>query len=258
MQNNQPLVSVIMNCFNGESYLKEAIDSICNQTYSNWEIVFIDNCSTDNSAEIVKSYEDERIKYYKTKKKIPLYAARNIAIDKCNGDYIGFLDCDDIWLGHKLEKQIILAMDGHDIVFGKYQIFGLDSITSLKPAINLDKLSETCTTNDLFKSNPISIGCVLIKNSVLRKYRFNPYYQLLGDSDLWVRLSKRYSITLLNTVVEYSRQHENNTSDLLIGRWLNERRFLYRSHLSVLNLFRYPALCVYILKTEIKGLLGSK
>ena len=96
MENNKPLVSIIMNCYNGEQYLKEAIDSIYAQTYNNWEVIFIDNCSTDNSAEIAKSYEDERIKYHKVRKNIPLYAARNIAINKCNGEYIGFLDCDDI------------------------------------------------------------------------------------------------------------------------------------------------------------------
>ncbi len=255
---NKPLVSILMNCFNGEKYLREAIDSVYAQTYHNWEIIFIDNCSIDNSAKIAKSYEDKRIKYYKTKKNMPLYAARNIAIDKCNGEYIGFLDCDDIWLEDKLEKQIVLAMDGHDIVFGRYQIFDSDFITALKPAINIGKLSETCTTNGLFKSNPISIGCVLIKNSILRKYRFNSYYQLLGDYDLWVRLSISHSITLLDVVVEYSRQHESNTSDLLSDRWLKERRFFYRSYLSVSNIFKYPALFVYILKAEIKGIGGSK
>jgi glycosyltransferase involved in cell wall biosynthesis len=258
MEKHKPLISIIVNCYNGEQYLKEAIDSIHAQTYNNWEIIFVDNCSTDSSAEIVKSYEDERIKYHKTKKNIPLYAARNIAIDECNGQYIGFLDCDDIWIEDKLEKQIILAMDGHDIVFGRYQIFSLDFIMPLQPVRNLDKLPETCTTNDLLKSNPISIGCVMIKNTVLRKYRFNPYYQLLGDYDLWIRLSMDHEITLLDVIVEYSRQHNNNTSDLLLGNWLKERRFFYRSCLSFTNLFRYPMLAVYIIKTEIKGLIGSK
>jgi len=164
VMDSAPLVSVLMNCFNGEKYLREAIDSIINQTYKNWEIIFIDNCSIDNSAEIAESYKDERIKYYRTRKNIPLYAARNIAIDKCNGEYIGFLDCDDIWLEDKLEKQIVLAMDGHDIVFGRYHTFGLNYKVPLKPVTNFDKFSEICTTNDLFKSNPISIGCVLIKN----------------------------------------------------------------------------------------------
>ena len=258
MENNQPLVSIIMNCYNGESYLKEAVDSIFAQTYNNWEVVFIDNCSKDSSEKIVKSYNDERVRCYKTKKNIPLYAARNIAIDKCNGQYIAFLDCDDIWLENKLEKQIILAMKGHDIVFGRYQVFSSNPVMSFKPTDSLDKVSETCTTNDLLKRNPISIGCVLIKSALLIKYRFNPYYQLLGDYDLWVRLSMNHSITLLNTVVEYSRQHNNNTSDLLLGNWLKERRFFYKSYLSVSNIFRYPSLSVYILKTEIKGLFGSK
>jgi len=258
MKSNKPLVSIIMNCYNGEQYLKEAIDSIYAQTYNNWEIVFIDNCSIDSSAEIAKSYKDKRIKYYKTRKNIPLYAARNIAIDECNGQYIGFLDCDDIWLENKLEKQISLVGSGHDIVFGRYQVFSSKPEVLSKSEDGISVLSGACTTNDLFRSNPISIGCVVIRTSLLKKYRFNPYYQLLGDYDLWVRLSISHPITLLDVVVEYSRQHENNTSDLLSDRWLKERRFFYRSHLSVSNLFKYPALFVYILKTEIKGVSGSK
>ncbi len=258
MESNKPLVSIIMNCYNGEQYLKEAIDSIYAQTYNNWEIVFVDNCSIDNSAEIARSYKDKRIKYYKTRKNIPLYAARNIAIDECNGQYIGFLDCDDIWLENKLEKQISLVGSGHDIVFGRYQVFSSRSEILSKSEDGVSMPYGACTTNDLFRSNPISIGCVVIRTSLLKKYRFNPYYQLLGDYDLWVRLSISHPITLLDTVMEYSRQHENNTSDLLSGRWLKERRFFYRSHLSVSNLFKYPALFIYILKTEIKGVSGSK
>ena len=65
MERKNPLVSVIINCYNGEKYLREAIDSVIAQTYSNWEIIFWDNQSTDSSAEIVKSYNDDRIKYYR-------------------------------------------------------------------------------------------------------------------------------------------------------------------------------------------------
>ena len=76
--NNTPLVSILMNCYNGEKYLKEAIDSIYNQTYDNWEIIFWDNASTDETANIVKSY-DHKIKYYLAAKTSPLGEARNFA-----------------------------------------------------------------------------------------------------------------------------------------------------------------------------------
>ena len=71
------LVSVLVNCHNGEKYLKEAINSILNQSYPNFEIIFFDNNSTDRSLEIIKSYNDQRINIYKSKNLIPLYEARN-------------------------------------------------------------------------------------------------------------------------------------------------------------------------------------
>ena len=85
-----PLVSVIMNCYNGSSYLGKAIDSVYAQTFSNWEIIFWDNASTDESGTIARSY-DERLKYFRTEKNSPLGEARNSALSKVSGKYIGFL-----------------------------------------------------------------------------------------------------------------------------------------------------------------------
>ena len=95
-------VSVIMNCHNGEKYLRRAIKSIFDQTYSNLEIIFFDNCSNDSSAKIVKSYDDKRIKYFYSKKKLKLYEARNQAVKKAKGIYLSFLDVDDIWSKEKI------------------------------------------------------------------------------------------------------------------------------------------------------------
>ena len=107
MLNNKPLVSIIMNCYNSDRFLKEAIDSVYEQTYLNWEIIFWDNASNDNSANIAKSY-DGKIKYYLASKTSPLGEARNFALQKTRGYYIAFLDCDDIFLPGKLEKQVNL------------------------------------------------------------------------------------------------------------------------------------------------------
>ena len=92
-----PLVSVIMNCFNGETYLADSINSILNQTYENFEVIFWDNHSIDKSAIIYKSFKDKRLKYYYAKKFTSLYEARNLAIKKSKGKLIAFLDTDDLW-----------------------------------------------------------------------------------------------------------------------------------------------------------------
>jgi glycosyltransferase involved in cell wall biosynthesis len=105
MSKEEPLVSVVMNCHNGERFLKEAIDSVYAQSYQNWEIIFWDNGSTDNSALIAKSY-DERLKYFLSKETTSLGKARNMAIKKTNGKYITFLDCDDLHLPEKIAIQL--------------------------------------------------------------------------------------------------------------------------------------------------------
>jgi len=126
MQNyNQPLISVIMNCYNGEKYLKDAIDSVISQTYKNWEIIFWDNQSNDESSKIFKNYKDDRLKYYYAESHTEiLYKARNFALKKAIGDYIAFLDTDDWWLPEKLEKQIPLFKDPDvGLVYGNAWLF---------------------------------------------------------------------------------------------------------------------------------------
>ena len=105
-RNNSPLVSIIMNCFNGERYLKDSIESVINQTYKNWELIFWDNRSEDESAKIFKSYNDKRLKYFMTDEHTSLYKARNLAIKESTGEFISFLDTDDIWDEKKIELQI--------------------------------------------------------------------------------------------------------------------------------------------------------
>jgi glycosyltransferase involved in cell wall biosynthesis len=105
MSKNTTDISVIMNCHNGDQYLKSAIDSVYAQSYRNWEIIFWDNCSSDLSASIAKSY-DSKLKYFFAKKKSTLGKARNLALKKASGDFICFLDCDDLYLPNKLAIQL--------------------------------------------------------------------------------------------------------------------------------------------------------
>jgi glycosyltransferase involved in cell wall biosynthesis len=128
MQNN-PLVSIIMNCYNSDEFLKEAIESVLNQTYSNFEIIFWDNQSTDNSAKIVKSYDDNRIKYFYASNFTPLGEARNLAIDKCIGEWIAFLDCDDIWDKNKLQISFLELKNSKEnisLIYSKTEIINKD------------------------------------------------------------------------------------------------------------------------------------
>ncbi len=121
---SKPLVSIVMNCYNGEKYLRDSLKSIISQTYENWELIFWDNLSSDNSKKILREFSNSKIKYFKSEKFINLYKARNLAINQCNGDYICFLDTDDLWVKNKLEKQLNFLKINNEfkIVYSNYYI----------------------------------------------------------------------------------------------------------------------------------------
>lgn len=100
------LVSVIMPSWNTGKYISESIDSVLNQTYKKLELIIIDDCSEDDTDDVVAGYMDERIKYYKNEKNMGAAISRNYAISKAQGEWIAFLDSDDLWDSEKLEKQI--------------------------------------------------------------------------------------------------------------------------------------------------------
>ena len=118
----QKLVSIILNCFNGEKYLKDALETVVNQTYNNWELVFWDNKSNDGSKKILDLYKSKKIKYYRSDVHTPLYEARNLAVKECQGEYIAFIDADDYWEKDKLEKQIKLFENNASRFFGSENI----------------------------------------------------------------------------------------------------------------------------------------
>ena len=101
-----PLVSIIMNCHNGQIFLEESLKSIFSQSYENWELIFWDNKSNDKSKKILNNFKDKRIKYFYSNEFNTLYKSRNLAVKKATGKFITFLDTDDIWNKKKLEKQI--------------------------------------------------------------------------------------------------------------------------------------------------------
>jgi len=244
-----PLVSVIMNCYNSEKYLKEAINSVLTQTYENWEIIFWDNNSSDQSASIALSFQDKRIRYFKAKSTVPLYEARNLAINKCSGDLIGFLDCDDLWTEEKLEKQVRLYRTGEKIIYGRFQLVN----ENLEPLdIPMHRPVAGRITNTLLKKNIISIGSILIDSALLKKNLFDPYYNLVGDFELWVRLSTQFPFACISDLVELSRQHGNNLSNQLRSEWIIEQRRFYRLFLQKHSILKYPSILWFIFRNEIK------
>lgn len=105
---SEPLVSIIMPCYNAEKFLAETIKTVLAQTYQKWELIIVDDMSTDNSSDIIMRYaeQDKRIRAFRLSQKGFTHGARNYAMDKAAGQYAAFLDSDDLWMRDKLEKQI--------------------------------------------------------------------------------------------------------------------------------------------------------
>lgn len=248
----KPLVSVIMNCYNGERFLRESIDSVYSQTIDDWEIIFWDNASTDKSVEIAKSY-DAKLRCYQSGTLSPLYTARNLALEKCRGQVVTFLDCDDIWLPNKLELQLALYRQGHNVVYGPYRIIDADGVEANGSVISC---ASGFLTDLILSRNPISIGCVMVESGLLKSEGFDPYYDLLGDFDLWVRLSLKYPFASTDQPLELSRQqHGGNFSQRLKHKWLSERRHFYFKFIKLAGVIKHPGIMRYIVKTEVRGLL---
>lgn len=115
------LVSIIMPSYNTAQYIAESIQSVLKQTYANWELIIVDDCSTDNTDEIVTSIEDKRIRYFKNEKNSGAAVSRNKALREARGRWIAFLDSDDLWYPEKLEKQIRFMMEnGYHFSYTNY------------------------------------------------------------------------------------------------------------------------------------------
>lgn len=122
---NKPLVSIVTPCYNSENYLSETIESVITQTYSNWELIIVDDISTDDSIKVIREYceKDSRIKYFVLEEKGGASLARNRAIREARGKYIAFLDSDDVWKEEKLEKQIkFMEENNYDFTYHNYEL----------------------------------------------------------------------------------------------------------------------------------------
>ena len=233
----KPLVSVIINCYNGEKYLREAIDSVIAQTYENWELVFWDNQSTDSTREIVENYHNPKIHYCYASEHTPLGEARNLAVEKANGEYINFLDADDVWMPEKLEKQIALVIPGKvevvytnfDVLYDKNQPVNermLNDYRHLKKRVFNKKLSFY---ENLLIHNSIIFSSVLFNKELFCsvgginvKFNQNEDYEILLKTAL-----KTEALSTGDKDVLY-RIHSNNNSSKNGSAYLIENREIYK------------------------------
>ncbi len=213
MQNKNQLITIILNCYNGEKYLNDALRSILKQSYKNWELIFWDNKSTDKSKKIFKSFKDKRFRYFYSNKHTPLYEAKNLAIKKSKGSYLTFIDVDDVWEKNKLKEQIKLFSDERvGVVYGNMWI--RNEINKRTKIYWKTELPSGMIYNKIIKNYCVGIISTMIRKNILniRKNVFNVKYNHIGDFDLFIKLSKKYKFGVIQLPVATYRIHGKNLS----------------------------------------------
>lgn len=232
------LVSILMNCYNGEKYLEEAINSVLNQTYKNWELVFWNNCSNDRSEKIINKIKDPRIKYFLSEVHTSQYEARNKGLEKCIGEFIAFLDVDDYWHPEKLEKQIKLFKNSN-IGFSCTNSWNINERIKGKNKLGFRKIYSGDVLEHLLKRDFIVMSSLVVRKSILKtlSINFNPKYEIVGDLDLVLRLSTITKLAGIQDPLVFYRLHENNLTYKKISLNFEELKSLYQDlcHQNVFN-----------------------
>ena len=211
-QSNQSLVSVIVNCYNGEKYLREAIDSVYAQTYANWEIIFWDNGSADKTPVIAQKY-DEKLRYFRSEKTVSLGEARNLAIGKAKGEYIAFLDSDDIWLPEKLEEQLPLFKRTQiGLVYCDATYFnenGYEKSQHGKSDQPSGRIFE-----ELLKRSSITMSTAIVRTSHLDQldHLFDSVFDFVEDTDFFIRLARIVEVDYVPLSLIKYRIHPKSAS----------------------------------------------
>lgn len=204
-----PSVSVIIPTHNRCDMLRNAIQSVLDQTYRDFEVVIIDDASNDKTCEIVENFNDDRIRYIRHTENKGGSASRNSGISYARGRYIGFLDDDDEWLPTKLELQInrFQKRPNVDVVVCGYSVRDNDNKV-------IDSVSPKNSGNiygDLLWDNTITTSTVLIKRDILGdSYRFDPELPRLQDWDMWLRLAKTSIFDYIEEPLVIYNIHDNN------------------------------------------------
>ena len=186
---NNPLVSVIIPCYNAEKYIEQAVHSIINQTYKNLEIIVTDDRSIDRSFEILKKLEkeDSRIKLYRNETNLKIVKTLNNMIFQANGKYIARMDADDVSLPERIEKQVLFLEQNSDFSFCGTNAYHIDEHGK---TIDKSVLPETFEDNKFFLKfySTFYHPTVMIRSDVYKKNLYNQEFLYAEDYELWSRL----------------------------------------------------------------------
>lgn len=206
-----PRVSVIINCFNGEKFVKTAVESVFAQTFNDWEIIFWDNASTDKTGEITQSY-GEKLRYFRSESTIPLGLARNEAIAQAHGDLIAFLDVDDLWKPEKLERQTALFDANPSVALAYSDCIYVYSDGSTSRAGKFYEFYRGDVFRKMLMDNCIVLSTAIAKRDVVLECGCFPPLQIVEEYALFLEIARKYEVDFVDEPLAEYLYHENNGS----------------------------------------------
>lgn len=241
--NTSPIVSVIINCLNGERYLPAALDCLKGQTFQDFEIIFWDNGSIDGSADIAQAY-GPRLKYFKSKQTVTLGEARNMAIAQSCGKYIAFLDCDDLWRPGKLQKQVDLferndklglVCTDTEICKGKKFLHNL--FTLAKPARG-NAFGQLMVRQWISMSSAmvskVALDSIAAKAQAVTPVKDDEWFDVslnvCEEADVFYRIAHDWEIDYIDEPLTVWRIHDSNTTFEKFGQFAEETIRIINKH----------------------------
>lgn len=215
---NNPTVSIIVPCYNQAQYLDEALQSVLDQTYTDWECIIVNDGSPDNTAEVAKKWieKDDRFIYF-YKKNGGLSSARNLGLDNCRGNYIQFLDCDDYITENKFSRSIcefnLIENQTKDVVISNFEMFTDNYQRTSKPfcVLTIELLNFDSVLYKWDDTFSIPIHCGLFKSSLFNNFRFPENLRAKEDWVMWIHIFKNKAKAIfINLPLALYRLHPNS------------------------------------------------
>ena len=241
---NEPLVSIITPVYNAERFLSETIKSVKEQTYKNWELLLVDDCSKDNSAKIIKEFNrtDDRIKYIKLEKNSGASISRNTGIRNAKGRFIAFVDSDDLWEPEKLEIQISYMLEKNlGFTFTSYRYMKENGVKTNKVA----KAPFKINYNGLLKNTIIGCSTVVIDREIIGEFEM-PLVKRGQDTATWLQIlrNEKYAYGIQKDLVNYRLVGDSLSSNKI--KALKRTWNTYRN-VEKLNIFKCSyVFCFYV------------
>lgn len=233
---NEDLVTIIVPVYNREKYIKETLQSILNQTYTNYEVIFVDDASTDASTSILEEYtkNNAKFKLIKLRKNMGVSFARNIGIRKASGRYVAFLDSDDLWLPHRLEEQIKFAK-GNNYAF-TYSAFKYITDDGSKISKKIEVPFELDYDTALLNTRILTITALIDLQKIPKYLCYMPRFKHEDMATWWKILKNGYTAYGLNKTLAYCRITEKSRS----GNKIKSAYFRWKLYRKIekLNIFK--------------------